>query len=295
MKPPTSLPHAVTRWVVQPWRRRIQLLWALKWLAFPLLPLFEAFAFRLSFWTLLFALVCLLLHGAVNAWEASQRRQFIREARFPALLGAKLLALYPQLRPSDVELVLHGLRQFFMAHLRSRRRFVAMPSKVVDAAWHEFILHTRAYEVWCNAAFGKLMHHTPAEVLGRDPKRNDGLRRTWYWACKEESINPRNPSACPCCLRWTRSLRLRGASAMCPIAATSTARRVRTPTAAPASATGATAAGRRVTPTALVGANRRAATAAAAGTQGAAVEGVAGAISPLSRCCDSMECRAPLH
>jgi hypothetical protein len=197
MKPPALLPHAVTRWVVQPWRRRIQLLWALKWLAFPLLPLFEAFAFRLSFWTLLFALVCLLLHGAVNAWEASQRRQFIREARFPALLGAKLLALYPQLRPSDVELVLHGLRQFFMAHLRSRRRFVAMPSKVVDAAWHEFILHTRAYEVWCNAAFGKLLHHTPAEVLGRDPKRNDGLRRTWYWACKEESINPRQPVRLP--------------------------------------------------------------------------------------------------
>ena len=197
MKPPTSLPHAVTRWVVQPLRRRIQLLWALKWLAFPLLPLFEAFAFRLSFWTLLFALVCLLLHGAVNAWEASQRRQFIREARFPALLGAKLLALYPQLRPSDVELVLHGLRQFFMAHLRSRRRFVAMPSKVVDAAWHEFILHTRAYEAWCNAAFSKLLHHTPAEVLGRDPKRNDGLRRTWYWACKEESINPRQPVRLP--------------------------------------------------------------------------------------------------
>lgn len=41
------------------------------------------------------------------------------------------------------------------------------------------------------------MHHTPAEVLGRDPKRNDGLRRTWYWACKKESINPRTPSRLP--------------------------------------------------------------------------------------------------
>jgi hypothetical protein len=41
------------------------------------------------------------------------------------------------------------------------------------------------------------MHHTPAEVLGRDPKRNDGLRRTWYWACKEESIDPRKPSRLP--------------------------------------------------------------------------------------------------
>ena len=36
-----------------------------------------------------------------------------------------------------------------------------------------------------------------AEVLGKDPKRNDGLRRTWYWACKEESIDPRKPSRLP--------------------------------------------------------------------------------------------------
>ena len=197
MKLSTPLPRAFARAVAQPLRRRIQWLRWLKWLAFPVLPLLVTIAFKVSLWALLFALVCLLLHGAVNAWEASQRRQFIREARLPAHLGAKLMAQYPQLRPSDVELVLHGLRQFFMAHLRSRRQFVAMPSKVVDAAWHEFILHTRAYEAWCEAAFGKLLHHTPAEVLGRDPKRNDGLRRAWYWACKEESINPRQPTRLP--------------------------------------------------------------------------------------------------
>jgi hypothetical protein len=197
MKLSTPLPRAVARVVAQPLRRRIQALWWLKWLAFPVAPLLVAVVFKASLWTLLFALVCLLLHGAVNAWEVSQRRQFIREARFPAYLGAKLMAQYPQLRATDTELVLHGLRQFFMGHLRSRRQFVAMPSKVVDAAWHEFILHTRAYEAWCNAAFGKLLHHTPAEVLGRDPKRNDGLRRAWYWACKEESINPRQPARLP--------------------------------------------------------------------------------------------------
>jgi hypothetical protein len=84
-----------------------------------------------------------------------------------------------------------------MAHLRSRRKFVGMPSQVVDAAWHEFILHTRGYAAWCDTAFGRLLHHTPAEVLGSDPKRNDGLRRTWYWCCKEEGINPRTPSRLP--------------------------------------------------------------------------------------------------
>jgi len=68
---------------------------------------------------------------------------------------------------------------------------------VVDTAWHEFILHTKAYEQWCQAAFGRMLHHTPAEVLGSDPKRNDGLRRSWFWACKEESINPRKPTRLP--------------------------------------------------------------------------------------------------
>jgi hypothetical protein len=178
-------------------RRGIRLLSALKYVAFPLLPLAGYFVLKGVVGLVVFAFVCLALSSALLAWETSLRRQFIRESTFPRFLGAKLLTQYPQLVPRDVELVLHGLRQFFMAHLRSNRQFVAMPSKVVDAAWHEFILHTRAYEAWCDTAFGKLMHHTPAEVLGRDPKRNDGLRRTWYWACKEESIDPRKPSRLP--------------------------------------------------------------------------------------------------
>lgn len=148
-------------------------------------------------WLLFVLMVSLVAFSGLRAWEASLRRQFIREARLPAFLAAKLRQKYPQLSAADADLVLRGLRQFFIAHVRSGHRFVAMPSQVVDFAWHEFILHTRAYGPWCRTAFGKLLHHTPAEVLGRDPKRNDGLRRTWYWACKEESIDPRQPSRLP--------------------------------------------------------------------------------------------------
>lgn len=147
--------------------------------------------------------VGLLLFGAfafaaVLGWvETSLRRQFIREARLPPFLIGKLRAAHPQLGARDAELVLRGLRQFFMAHLRSGRKFVAMPSRVVDTAWHEFILHTQGYQSWCTAAFGRMLHHSPAEVLGRDARRNDGLRRVWYWACKEESIDPRKPARLP--------------------------------------------------------------------------------------------------
>ena len=149
-----------------------------------------------------FVLVPLVLGGWLLAamlgfMESSLRRQFIREARMPPFLIGKLRAAHPGLSVRDAELVLRGLRQFFMAHLRSGRKFVAMPSKVVDTAWHEFILHTQGYQNWCTAAFGGMLHHSPAEVLGKDPKRNDGLRRSWYWACKEESIDPRKPARLP--------------------------------------------------------------------------------------------------
>ncbi len=181
--------------------QRIRWLALSKWLALLVVPLL---VYSNHPWGRLFAMAMVgsvglgvVLYLALRAWETSLRRQFIRESTLPRFLGAKLRTQYPQLGERDVELVLHGLRQFFMAYLRSQRQFVAMPSQVVDAAWHEFILHTRAYDAWCSTAFGKLMHHTPAEVLGRDPKRNDGLRRTWYWACKEESINPRKPTRLP--------------------------------------------------------------------------------------------------
>jgi hypothetical protein len=63
--------------------------------------------------------------------------------------------------------------------------------------WHEFILHTRAYRDWCAVALGRFVHHTPAEVLGRDARRNDGLRRAWFWSCRDEAIDPRTPTRLP--------------------------------------------------------------------------------------------------
>ena len=112
--------------------------------------------------------------------EVSLRRQFIREARLPPFLIGKLREAHPQLSRRDAELVLRGLRQFFMAHLRSGRKFVGMPSKVVDTAWHEFILHTQGYQNWCKAAQHQL-GIAPAELrvglaqLADQERRHPGL------------------------------------------------------------------------------------------------------------------------
>lgn len=143
----------------------------------------------------LFATIIIVL--LVTHWTQSERRRTIREAPLPRFLRRKLRDTYPHLSVRDCELVERGLRQFFMACLRSKKQFVAMPSQAVDAMWHEFILHTPAYQRWCRDALGFFLHHTPAEALGKKARHNDGLRRCWYWACKEESINPKAPSRLP--------------------------------------------------------------------------------------------------
>lgn len=139
----------------------------------------------------------LVLAGAVQAWARWQRERWIREAPLPQFLKRKLRQAYPQLQQKDADLVERGLRQFFMACNRSRGRFVAMPSRAVDAMWHEFILHTQAYRDWCALALGGFLHHTPAEALGSRARHNDGLRRAWFWACRDEAINPRQPTRLP--------------------------------------------------------------------------------------------------
>lgn len=130
-------------------------------------------------------------------WRALARAEFIRSYAFPPGLLDRLAKRRPGLTDKDRHLVGRGLRQFFLAYLKGGRRFVAMPSQVVDDLWHEFILYTRHYEAFCQRAFGGMLHHTPAVVLGADRRDNTGLRRVWWQACKEENIDPRHPTRLP--------------------------------------------------------------------------------------------------
>ena len=132
-----------------------------------------------------------------SAWVASRRRMAIREGRLPVLAKRKLREQYPQLEAKDADLVERGFRQFFMACARSDGKHVAMPSKAVDAYWHALILDTRSYAEWCERTLGRFLHHVPAERLGGDAAANDGLRRAWFFACKDEAIDPRKPSRLP--------------------------------------------------------------------------------------------------
>jgi len=76
----------------------------------------------------------------------ARREAYIRDFVLPHGLFDKLRAQHPHLSLKDCQLVAQGLRQFFLAHLKSGRQYVSMPSQVADDLWHEFILYTRNYD-----------------------------------------------------------------------------------------------------------------------------------------------------
>jgi hypothetical protein len=158
----------------------------------------------------------LLLLVAAAVWVQAFRERAVREAALPQFLKRKLREQYPHLTGKDCDLVERGLRQFFLACLRSRGKFVAMPSRVVDTMWHEFILHTRGYRDWCDLTLGRFLHHTPAEVLGARAAGNDGLRRAWYFACRDEAIDPRKPTRLPLLFALDGKLAIEGGFSYVP-------------------------------------------------------------------------------
>lgn len=130
-------------------------------------------------------------------WRQAKRADFIRTYMFPPGLLDKLLAVRPDLNIKDRQLVARALRQFFLVYHKSGYQHIAMPSQVVDDLWHEFILYTKNYQSFCQQAFGRYLHHTPTAVLGQNQRNNDGLRRTWRFACLEENINPMRATRLP--------------------------------------------------------------------------------------------------
>jgi len=148
-------------------------------------------------WWLIPGLLLVWLLALWRRLREARRVGFIRQYAFPKGLMDKLRQQYPDVPARDLALVSRGLRQFFLAHLASGRQFVSMPSQVADTLWHEFILYTRHYEAFCQGAFGRFLHHTPAVVLAAGRRDNTGLRRTWWFCCKEENIDPRKPLRLP--------------------------------------------------------------------------------------------------
>jgi hypothetical protein len=138
---------------------------------------------------------------AYTIWKKNReyrRGEFIRNYNWPPQLLDKLTKKYPHFTRKETSIVSKGLRQFFMAYLKSGLKPVSMPSEVADDLWHEFILYTRSYQEFCDQAFGVFLHHSPAVMLSPERRSsNEGLRRVWWQCCREENIDPKNPTRLP--------------------------------------------------------------------------------------------------
>ncbi|MCP4598908.1 hypothetical protein [Neptuniibacter sp.] len=130
--------------------------------------------------------------------RTQHREQLIDSYRFPDRISEKLKQSYPHLTDENIAQVIQGLREYFhICNMAGKRRMVAMPSQVVDLAWHEFILFTRHYELFCKQALGRFLHHTPAEAMQSPTQAQDGIKRAWRLACTREGINPESPARLP--------------------------------------------------------------------------------------------------
>ncbi|RJG04292.1 hypothetical protein D3878_07940 [Noviherbaspirillum sedimenti] len=135
----------------------------------------------------------LLLRKRAGNTKAERISQFV----FPPSIANKLKDAYPHLTDAQTATVMNGLREYFHISAIAERHMVSMPSKVVDVAWHEFILFTRLYHHFCRTTLGRYLHHTPSEAMRTPTQAQHGIKRAWRLSCKREGIDPKSPARLP--------------------------------------------------------------------------------------------------
>ena len=136
-------------------------------------------------------------HRSWRQWALQRQLDLIRSHPFPQSVWMKFRDVRPGLDSAREQQVFDGLRDYFILCAQARGRFVAMPSQVADDAWHAFILHTRYYQDFCSKAFGRFLHHTPAEAMSTPTLATEGIQRAWRLACALEKIDPKQPERLP--------------------------------------------------------------------------------------------------
>jgi hypothetical protein len=137
----------------------------------------------------------------IKGEKLRERLAFIDDYHIPMPILEKFRGHYPDLTDKQVQEVIEALKVYFRCCVQTNE-FVAMPSKVVDMLWHEFILNTREYEQFCRQAFGKLLHHTPTEMLSSSKqiattKMQKGMKVIWLFSCWEQKIQSSTPEMLP--------------------------------------------------------------------------------------------------
>ena len=145
----------------------------------------------------IFSIAALFIWALWRNWSKRSRAAFIDNYPYARFLDKRLAARRPELSEAQRQEVFLGLHDYFQLCQRAGKRMVAMPSQAVDDAWHEFILFTRQYDKFCRAAFGRFLHHPPAEAMSSPTQASEGIRRAWRLSCAHEKIDPQKPDRLP--------------------------------------------------------------------------------------------------
>jgi hypothetical protein len=100
-------------------------------------------------------------------WDRRSARRIavVNALELPTSVRQRLRFQHPALTLGDVRRVEAAAQQWFRLAARSPRVKLSMPSVIVDDMWHEFVLHTREYAEFCEAAFGRFLHHEPESAM----------------------------------------------------------------------------------------------------------------------------------
>lgn len=124
-----------------------------------------------------------------------KRINYILSTPLPASLWLSRSLRYRPFNAHQKQLIEDGLRDYFILHALFPTKPLAMPSELVDKLWHAFILDTKAYQSYCQHAFGKLFHHIP-DYQFSNHAHNIRLF-TWQIACRLQGIRPARPHDLP--------------------------------------------------------------------------------------------------
>ncbi|MDQ4102848.1 MAG: hypothetical protein M3186_03765 [Actinomycetota bacterium] len=109
---------------------------------------------------------------------------------FPLSVQQRLQLKHPDLRAEHIAVVEGGLRQWFRILTRRPSARLAMPSRLADDMWHEFLLHTHDYAAFCDMVCGRFLHHQPESAMSPDQaeaNRSDRLLLTLLLARQDDN------------------------------------------------------------------------------------------------------------
>ena len=168
------------------------------------------------YWVLYFIATVAMTALCIQQTNAARER-YIREAPLPRFLQRKLREAYPQLSAKDGELVERGLRQFFLACLRSRQ-FVAMPSQAVDVLWHSSSCTRRPTNGGAPTRWAAFCTTPRPKPWGAKACTTTACGAPGSGRARRNPSTPRPPAACRCCLHWMPSSPSPTGSTTCPTA-----------------------------------------------------------------------------